>query len=128
MPTNNRQKRVAELIHRELAKIILSEPQDPIFKQITITDTKVSADLSVAKIFFTTFDESTSDKALVAIDNETKKLRYSLAKKLNLRITPQLKFIYDKSIAQGKKLHALIDMAIASDKRETSSSDDNEND
>lgn len=115
MPNPTRQRRIAELIRHELATILLIELKEPIFREITITDTEVTPDLSIAKIFISVFDESKKDAALAAVNQATKNLRHLLAKNLNLRITPKLQFIYDTTIIEGQKLSALIDEAIASD-------------
>jgi len=51
--TTRRQRRVAELIHRELSLILLREVRDPRLAEITITDVRVTPDLLIARIYFT---------------------------------------------------------------------------
>jgi ribosome-binding factor A len=58
MVDDKRKKRIGELIQHELANVLLRHMEQPIFKQISITNVIVSADLSVAKVFFSVFDDS----------------------------------------------------------------------
>lgn len=115
MKNYSRTQRIAALIQHELAQNILQYPNIPIFKTISITAVHVSPDLSHAKIFFSIFDEKNVKEALVALNAEAKELRHLLAQNLNLRKTPELRFVYDESIIKGQKLAALIDAAVASD-------------
>jgi ribosome-binding factor A len=111
----NRRKRVGELIQRELATILLRHPEQPLFLQTVITLVEVSADLSIAKIFFSVFDDNKINETLKVMQQATGLLRKTLARNLNLRITPRLNFYYDDSIKRGHKISQLIDEAIATD-------------
>lgn len=115
MKNYSRTKRISTLIQHELAQCILQYPNIPIFKTISITEVRVSPDLSHAKIFFSIYDETKVSEALAALNSESKQLRHLLAQNLNLRITPQLFFVYDKSIIEGNRLAKLIDDAVAKD-------------
>lgn len=111
MKQTPRCKRLAELIKRHLASAFIYYSDHPLLHQVTITDVEVAADLSVAKIFISVFDEKNITAVLQGLQRETGHLRHFLAKELNLRITPRLNFLYDESITRGQKLSALIDEA-----------------
>lgn len=111
-----RKKRIGELIRHELAGILLQHPEQPLFVQITITATEVSADLAVAKVFFSVFDDNNIEVAKNVLQQAAGFLRKALAHNLNLRLTPRLNFIYDDSIKRGQRIAELIDAAIATDK------------
>jgi ribosome-binding factor A len=117
MVDEKRKKRIGEQIQHELASILLRHPEQPLLVQATITAVDVSADLSVAKVFFSLFDEKKLAAVQEALTNATSLLRKALAKNLNLRLTPRLYFVYDKSIIGGQKLANLIDQAVAEDEQ-----------
>ncbi|HBC71188.1 MAG TPA: 30S ribosome-binding factor RbfA [Coxiellaceae bacterium] len=117
MPDEKRKRRIEELIQRELGRILLKHPKRGIFTKITLTSVSIAADLSVAKVFFSVFDEIKAEEAKKMLQEEAVFLRKSLAHDLNLRLTPRLNFIYDESIKRGQKLSELIDAAVASDER-----------
>jgi len=114
----SRTQRIAELIQRELAKIILFEMEDPRFKLTSITAVQVAKDLSFAKVYVSQLDsEIKIDDTLKALNKAAPHIRYLLAQKIKMRIVPELRFVYDASISYGSKLSSIIDDAVASDER-----------
>lgn len=114
----NRTDRVAELIQRELATLIQQEVRDPKLGLITITAVKVASDLSFAKIYVTQLaDDKPIEQTLKVLNKLAKFLRFRLANTIELRIIPQLRFVYDASISEGNRLASLIDEAVAEDER-----------
>jgi ribosome-binding factor A len=111
-----RQERVASLVLRELATVILQEHIDPLFKGVTITSVQISPDLVYAKIFVTVLDEPKRDETLKALDRHSVLLQHLVNKKINLRVAVKLCFIYDTSIEHARKMIALIDKAIMGSK------------
>jgi len=105
---NLKGERVASDMQKELSNILLFEAKDKDFKNVTITNVDVTNDLSFSKIYFTTLDE---DKEHVEKDlnNAEGYFRSLLAKRLDIRHIPELKFIYDKSIEYGLKIEKLIE-------------------
>ena len=95
---------------------------------LNLTGVEVSRDLSVAKIYYTDFisvdyvinTEEPSDKSDAnnkknaslaikkALDKASGFLRRELAKRCDLRKTPELRFIYDKSIDQGSNIEDIL--------------------
>lgn len=108
MVDENRKKRISELIKHELATILLRHTERPLFTQITITSVSVSADLAVAKVFFSVFDDIKVDEAKSELQQAAGFLRKTLARNINLRLTPKLNFIYDDSIKYSQKISQLI--------------------
>jgi ribosome-binding factor A len=110
--------RIAALIQRELAKLLLKEMRDPRLSLVTITHVKVSRDLAHAKVFVTPLQEGENVKEIVTeLNAAAKHLRYCLAQALSLRITPALRFIYDAELNQALQLSNLIDKAVAADEK-----------
>ena len=108
MVDEKRKKRIGELIKHELANALLRHPEQPLFAQITITSANVSPDLSVARIFFSVFDDSKIEESQQALKQAAGLLRKTLARNLNLRLTPRLSFFYDDSIKHGQRISQLI--------------------
>lgn len=104
---NLKGERVASDMQRELGNILLLEAKDEDFKNVTITDVEVTNDLSFAKIYFTTTDNR--EKVEKDLNNATGFFRSMLAERLEIRHTPELRFIFDESIEYGAKIEKIIE-------------------
>ena len=104
---NLKGERVASDMQRELGNILLLEAKDEDFKHVTITDCDVTNDLSFAKIYFTTTDDR--EKVEKDLNNAAGFFRSLLAERLQIRHTPELKFIFDESIEYGRKIEKIIE-------------------
>jgi len=114
----SRTQRVADLIQRELAQLIQNEMEDPRVRLVTVTAVKVSRDLSHAKIYITQHKpEAEIAKTVKVLNKAASFLRFRLAQIIDLRIVPELRFVYDASITYAASLSALIDEAVADDKK-----------
>ncbi len=100
-------ERVASDMQRELCNILLLEAKDKDFKNVTITDVDVTNDLSFAKIYFTTLDNK--EKVEKDLNNASGFFRSELSKRLDIRHTPELRFIFDESIEYGQKIEKIIE-------------------
>src|SRR5690606_10875815 len=112
--TSKRLDRISDQLKQELAVLIQGELRDPRLGMVSVMDVKVSRDLAHADVYVTTMGAE-QDQAVAIMNNASGYLRSMLAKNLNLRVTPRLKFIYDESIERGRHLSALIDVAVAQD-------------
>lgn len=118
---SNRQRRVAELLKRELALLIQHELNDPRIQGVTLTATEVTRDLSSAKVYFTCPAGTHNVKpCLTALNKASQFLRRQLLHRLTMRGVPTLRFIYDESIERGAALSSLIDSARSQDKQNES--------
>ena len=104
---NLKGERVASDMQRELGNILLLEAKDEDFKHVTITDCEVTNDLSFAKIYFTTTDDR--EKVTKDLNNAAGFFRSLLAERLQIRHTPELRFIFDESIEYGQKIEKIIE-------------------
>lgn len=100
-------ERASSDIQKELGNIILFEAKDEDFKNVVITDVEVSNDLSFAKVYFTTIDDR--EKVLKDLNNASGFFRSLLAERLDIRHTPELKFIFDESIEYGQRIEKIIE-------------------
>jgi len=113
MANQQRLRRVADQIQRELSELLRTELKDPRVGMITLTGVEVSPDLGHARIFFTTLGDAAS---LAQTEHGLKHaagfLRSQLGKRLKLRVTPELRFHHDISVERGVRLSNLIDAAV----------------
>lgn len=120
--TSNRLDRINDQVKQELALLIREELRDPRLGMVSVIDTKVSRDLAHAEVYFTVLGAE-AEAAAAALNSASGYLRNLLAKRLNLRSTPKLRFVYDASVEQGRKLSALIDHALALDSTRAEAAD-----
>jgi ribosome-binding factor A len=114
----SRTDRIADAIQRILATTIRQEVRDPRIGMVNINDVTVTRDMAYAKVYVTFVgrdSEAESQEAAQALNHAAGFLRGVVAKELDIRITPKLRFIYDKTSVEGQKLSNLIDKAIAQD-------------
>lgn len=111
----SRGRKVADLIQRELAVLIQREVKDPRIGMVTINEASVSRDLAFADIYFTVLPAEDTAGAEEVLNQAAGFLRSQLARILNTRTTPKLRFHYDATIENGARLSKAIDDAIARD-------------
>lgn len=125
----SRARRVGEQLQREIAELLNNESKDPRFKLLTISAVEVARDLAYAKIFYTLLDDSLdTENVQQALTKASGFMRKQIAKRMSLRIVPNLRFIYDESIAYGASLSSLITEVVESDKARHVDSDAEDND
>ncbi len=115
---SKRCRQVADLVQRNLGRLLVRGVQDPRLKQINITAVEVSSDLGHAKVFFALMDESQLKEVSQSLDKAKGYFRHCLAKETELRYVPQLKFVYDVSIKHGQHLSDLISSVTKDDETE----------
>lgn len=112
--SNFRKKRVADLLLSFLGSELLRS-HDPRLSHVTLTGLEITQDLKLAKIFWVVSIPQGDDKWLAevqqALDLAVFELRKLVAKEINLRYTPQLKFVFDHSLEEGSKIEALLKKA-----------------
>lgn len=106
--------RIAEIIQRNLSEIIIYEIKDPITSFASVHEVKVSEDYSYCKVYVSHVDESRCDELVSYLNNNAKKIRTLLSKKLDIYKTPELRFIRDLSYEKGKHIDDLISHALNS--------------
>jgi ribosome-binding factor A len=81
---------------------------DPRLTMISVTKVELTADYSQAKIYWDTFDASKRGDAKKAVEGISSRLRNILAKKLDMRHTPSLTFIYDSQFEDEKNITKIL--------------------
>ncbi|MBL7202262.1 MAG: 30S ribosome-binding factor RbfA [Anaerolineae bacterium] len=105
-----RQKRVADLIHRELSDIIQRRVKDPRLVGVTITGTRVSPDYQYADVRFYRLggDPEALKEAKQGLESAQGFIRRELAGRLTIRHTPELRFHLDESIDYAAHIESLL--------------------
>ena len=107
---SRRAEKVASVIQKELAEIIMRELQDPRLTGLpSITRVKVSEDLSAADVFVTVMGTAGQQSAAMhALQSSAGLMRTRLTKALTLRVAPFLKFHVDEDLKKELELQALL--------------------
>ena len=107
--TNIKIERLNHAFQEEISMIIMTEIKDEDIKFVTITGVDTTSDLSYAKVYFTVLDETKKETTLEALNGAASFIRSKLAERVEIRHTPELKFIYDTSIEYGNHIEEIID-------------------
>jgi ribosome-binding factor A len=105
--------RLSAEFRRELADILRDEVRDPRLGMVTIQEVRITRDLAHAKVFFTCMGSDAKDTGKLLNRTLAGFLRHELARRIRVRSTPELHFVYDESIERGARLADLIQQAVA---------------
>lgn len=102
-------ERISDMLVEQISYILKTEVKDTNIQFVTITECKVSNDLSYAKVYFTVLDENKKKETLKALKNAKGFIRSKLYDRVDIRHIPELEFVYDESIAYGKNIEKIIE-------------------
>ena len=111
-------ERLNHTIQQELSMILMREVKDEHIKFVTITGVDTTSDLSYAKVYYTVLDQEKKEATQEALEKAQSFIRTKLAEKIDIRHTPELRFIYDKSIAYGEHIEEIIEKINEKDNKE----------
>ena len=116
-------------VQRELSEIIRTEVKDPGLNDVmvTVVSVEVTPDLKYCKAYISVLgSEEAAQGAMEGLKRAVGFIRKELARRVNLRNTPELKFILDQSIEYGVHMSKLIDDVTGSIKAEEPQETDRE--
>lgn len=102
-------ERLNHAIQEEISMILMREVKDENIKFVTITGVDTTSDLSFAKVYYTVLNRDKLNETKEALDKASSFIRTKLAERIEVRHTPELKFIYDKSIQYGEHIEKIIE-------------------
>lgn len=108
---STRQHKFSRLIQKEIADIFLREGRGLIPNaMITVTEVRVSPDLSVAKIYVSLFPPNTRDAAFESLQHHVSEIRKHLGTRIRhqARVTPELVFFLDNSLDEADRIERLL--------------------
>jgi ribosome-binding factor A len=108
---SNRIIKINEEIRKEISFLINNSLKDPRVNRMTsVVSVDTTPDLKYCKIFVSVLgDVKSQEDTLEGLNRSTGFIRNELAKRINLRNTPELTFVVDQSIEYGMNMSRLID-------------------
>ena len=111
-------ERLNHAFQQEISIILMREVKNEDIKFVTITGVETTSDLSYAKVFYTVLNESKKDVVEEALNKVAPFIRSKLSQRVDVRHTPELKFIYDESIAYGQHIEKVLEQINEKDKKQ----------
>ena len=95
---------------RELvAELLAQRVRDPRVEGVTVTGVEVSRDLAVARVYYSVMGGAEAQRvAQRGLENVGGYLRREAGRRLRLRSTPELRFVFDASLERGARLEELL--------------------
>ncbi len=107
---NRRVSRVAEAIQEAVAELVLRGIKDPRVGMVTITQVKLSPDLRHARVFFSRLgDRAEREESLAGLRSAAGFLRTQVARRLRLRVAPELVFELDENPEYAARIARLLE-------------------
>lgn len=112
---SNKNTRINSEFQKELAEIIRGDIKDPRVSPMTsVVACEVAPDLKTCKAWISVYgDEGAIEDTIAGLKSAEGYIRRELAHRINLRNTPEIRFIVDESIAYGVRMSKIIDDEIA---------------
>ena len=106
---NNRLARVDEELKKEISNIINYELKNPkVTGLISVTRANITPDLKYAKIYVSILNAKNVKETLANLKKSAGYIRTEIAKRINLRITPELIFVLDDSMEYGARIDKIL--------------------
>lgn len=107
--TSNRMDKVNETLKKEISVIIDQNLKNPnITGIISVTKVKTSADLRTARVFISLMNCKSKKNTIEGLKNAAGYIRSEIAKRVNLRYTPEFTFEIDESIEYGSRIENIL--------------------
>lgn len=107
---SQRQRKVQELLVREISEIIRRELKDPHVGFVTITDAEVSPDLRHARVFYSVLgDPAAQEETGKALNRAAGFIRGEFARRASMRYVPEIRFHFDPSVERGARIQELLE-------------------
>ena len=104
-----RNERVRKELMRDISEILRKEIRG-LEGVVSILDIEVSHDNSFAKVIYSVLGSPEQvEKTKEVIERSTPKVRFEVGKRIRLRLTPELRFVYSNSIEEGARVHELLE-------------------
>ena len=111
-----RVRRHAERVRELVASVVRTQIKDPRLGMITITDSRITADLREATVFYTVLGDAAAEAdTKAALDSANGLLRSTVGKALGLRHSPTLTFVLDNVQEHAKHIDDLLTVARTAD-------------
>jgi len=102
-------ERLNHAFQEQISIILMREIKDENIKFVTITGVETTSDLSFSKVYYTVLNEAKKQETEEALKKAAPFIRTKLAERVDIRHTPELKFIFDTSISYGNHIEKIIE-------------------
>lgn len=109
---------MAELIRQEIAGLLVKRVKDPTLHDVTLTEVKVSPDLSVATVYFAAAGEAEAAVIRAGLERATPFFRREMGRVLKAKRTPVLRFHRDEALEEGMHIDSILREIIPADEEE----------
>ncbi len=110
MAESVRQQKVCQAILRSLSTILLAEYGGSPIASAVVNRVKVTPDLRTATVYYTIMGKESREKLKSAFEEETKRIRFRLAKAIShIKFMPEIKFVYDDHAEEALRIEKLLD-------------------
>lgn len=124
---NNRFNRIDEEFKKEISQIINYELKNPnATGMISVTKVKVTTDLSYATVSVSILNSKNKKQTLAALKKSSGFIRSELAKRINLRNTPEIIFELDESLEYGARIDSILKDIMKDIKKDSEDANNNE--
>jgi ribosome-binding factor A len=109
---SQRMLRVGEVVRHTLSDLLTrGEVRDPVLQGhvVTVSDVHMSPDLKLATIYVLPLGGKDVKEVLAALEHHKKFLRGEIARRINLKFAPDIRFKADQSFDYGCRIDALFD-------------------
>lgn len=116
---NPRIIRINEAIRKEVAELIRTEIKDPKVSNalISVVEVNTTSDLKHCKIYISVLEDSKKEDAIKGLTAASGFIRKEIARRVNLRNTPELIFKIDESMEYGMKMSQIIHEVMKSNEK-----------
>lgn len=125
--SENRVRRVAEQIKKDVSQIIITDIKDPRVAEMTsVTDVELSKDLRHASVYVSIYgSEMERKETLQTLARASGFVRTEIGRRIRLRYTPEINFFLDTSIEYGAYIESVLKSLKEEENRNDGRSDEN---
>jgi len=107
--SGRRAERVGEAIREAIADMLLRDIKDPRIGMVTLTAVQLTDDLRHAKVYFSCVgDVAAHERSLNGLRSASGFMRAQLTRRLQLRVAPEITFVFDASLEHAERLASLL--------------------
>lgn len=109
MKNSNRLGRIDEELKKEISNIINYDLKNPkITGLISVTRVKTTPDLKYAKVYVSILKAKNTKETFINLKKSSGYIKSEIARRVNLRITPELVFVLDDSMEYGTRINEIL--------------------